>query len=642
MSREIIEKYNKIETQKWDATRLTISSRDHSGAADLLVDCVNQFTELVNPTDTEFIASEEVTLASLKILLSDIKINLGIDAEYIAVDIVTNTNLKLAAVAPRLSELDGIITAKKTQSPEKKDTQVENQTPPEQTQTADPNVNPPTDSKPKAPEAQSDDYDNRKLDVSETEKKSINQQQTKDEKRAAVDGDPDVLDTLSVGSDGLVVVPEYRRDAILNGDPDLFKTNYTPGQYGMKRKGPVDSTNITTKNTGFTITVSKGETEDEIVYEIEIENTGKNCLFLDQIIAISGTDISNINPDTKKSENEPKNLPDSGVSLETNDNLEFLKKNVSNIDNLQSQENAPFSVGIPQYLKQKDNQSEPLCATNQKKEEEKKDTTEEKKDETQKSEQTETTPSDADLSPVERRKLYPYITAAIEEAGKWMGFYEDLRPEFVNKKDRGENKPNIRVDDTGNVVVDTSLMEAMYKYSGFGINSRAKYCMAFSFMIAYKAAEKSGDTKFIEFLKEAKKQGFSLQTQNLINFAKQKGYYSTVPVPGCMVVLRYVDEPSKGHGVLVGFESQVYSLPDLKWAFETYGGNTLGEGAGGFTEGTFLKNFGFKPPPSGLDTGEGKFTYVGSIIPDSVRNGKTDEELIKLLITDKTDLKEKP
>jgi len=468
----------------------------------------------------------------------------------------------------------------------------------------------------------SDDYELRQLDIPKSEQNLINRDQVPDQKQSAIDDEPDIIDTLDIGQDGLVVVPEERRNRILSDDPDKFRYNYTPGQYGIPKKGPVDSSNVTVKNTGFSLTATKvSETDGEITYKIKIENTGKNCLYLDQIIEISGTDLSNIDPDTGKSQLEPPSLPSNGISTSAADNTKFIKNFVSNIENLQSQTNAPFSVGVPKHLKQKDNQSEPLCSTKP-------------KEETQ--DPVNQPDPKTDPKPQTAQNATKLQTETINEAKNWLGFYEDKRPEAAGSKTKGENKPNTRVDQFGNFVVDTSLMEAMFKYANWPRQggSQWKYCLAFAFMAAYKAAEAVNDREYLQFLNEAKRNGLSLSSQRFFKFARDKGYVFQTPVPGCIAILQSLTNKNLGHAVIVGEQVQLYSLENKKWIFQSIQGNTSGETKTALNEGIFEKVIGFKRD----NTARGEkpsFRYVGCIVQNSIRTevGNSDEDLTKAFVT---------
>lgn len=471
---------------------------------------------------------------------------------------------------------------------------------------------------------QSDDYDKRPLQVPKNETEKINSTQTVDEKQSLSDNDPDVLDTLSIGQDGLVVVPSEQRNFLLSNDPNKFRYNYTPGQSGIPRRGPVDASNVTVKNTGFTIVIDKTETNDEISYKIKIKNDGKNCLYIDQIIEIGGTDLSNINPDTKKSQNEPDPLPEIGIILDATKNTTFLKNFVSNTDNLQSQNDTPFSVGIPKHLKQKDNQSEPLCSTGKN---EKSNT---KSDEKKKEEAKEDEATTSDK--YSRANLSKIQTEIIKEAKSWVGFREDFREEFKKDKSKGENKPNVREDATGNLTVDMSLMDAMNKYAGWSKKGGKDnpYCQSFAYMVAYKAAEAAGDTEFLQFLKDAKKEKVAGSTQGFYNFARKRGLVYSTPIQGSIVILQYLTKPQKGHAIIVTDQVQIYALASKKWIFTSVQGNTLGESKAALNEGVFEKIPVFKEDnvAAGPDP---IFKYLGCIIPNSITSnvGKSEDALIK-------------
>jgi hypothetical protein len=597
--------------------------QEHLDLANKIITKYNQTIDAIKQSDASFGATLDISYKSTGEIINLEKLYIE-ESTRIGNPVSTNTS---------------VVTTTETAPPAQ-----QTQIPPEKQPKKDlPPANKPTPNNTSTPPPQSDDYDKRTTNLSNKEVERINTSQVPNEKESAEDNEPDILDTLSVGSDGLVVVSSERRNQLLSGDGTGFSYNYTPGQYGMPRKGPVDASNITVKNTGFSISVVKSsETDGEIIYKIKIENDGKNCLYLDQIIEISGTDLSNVNPDTKKSQFEPTNLGTNGVSTNITDNTTFIKNFVSNVDNLQSQTNAPFSVGVPQHLKQKDNQSEPLCSTNsEKKEEDKGNNNSENKE--QQSDKTDSKKTEKE-GKVDLSKLQ---IETINESEKWVGFYEDTRSDRPNTKDFGENKPNVRVDETGNIIVDTSLMENMFKYAGWSKAGGLKwpYCMSFAFMVAYKGALAAGDSEYLKFLDEARKKGLATSTQGFYRYAKEKGFIFQTPVPGCVVILQSLKDKSKGHGIIIGKNVEVWALENKKWVFETVQANTSGETGTALTEGVFYKTIGFKPDGVSIvvsQDGIPYFRYLGCIVPESIRKqvGETDEILTKAFVTDWTNEKE--
>jgi hypothetical protein len=396
------------------------------------------------------------------------------------------------------------------------------------------------------------DYDSRFLLLSDDEFKRLNFQQNPNEKQAIQDEDPDVLDTLELNEEGFVVVPEERRNLIFSQDPDKFRTD--PSRRFVDVGVSVDSTNITVKNNKFNLRVSKVFEDDDIIkYNVVLENVDNNCLVIDSVVQIAGTDLSLVNPETRISEDEQLlqgSVGQNGISKNKIAITNFIKKYRPDFDTLQSAiGNIPFEVVIPDFLEQVDARSLVLCPES-----------------AQTSDQpTERRGISNEQYQVNKAGLLPIQIAVIEEAQNWSG-YQELR----TRSGRGDNWPVTRViknsDGTLQEYADTRCVEQMKKYAN---HLRGEpWCAAFAHMIVGRACDKIANP----FRKYIDPSRLNKGTKTSADFARKAGLLVNYLVPGCPAY--FVNDKGDHHTILILEVRTASGKPNYAFDCKTIEGNT--------------------------------------------------------------------
>lgn len=373
------------------------------------------------------------------------------------------------------------------------------------------------------------DYDSRLLLISEDELKKLNFQQNPNQKQALQDEDPDILDTLEINEEGFVVVPDERRDLIFSEDPQKFRTDNNRRFVDVGTS--VDSTNITVTNKKFNVRISKTFEDNDIIrYSVVIENTDENCLVVDSVVQIAGTDLSLVNTETNISEDEELlkgSLSQVGISTNKTAITDFVKKYRPDFDTLQSSiGNIPFDVLLPDFLDQVDARSLVLCPENSNFSDESQD-------------KGEVSPEQYKIN---KAGLLPIQIAVIDEAPNWVG-YQELK----TKSGKGDNWPVNRVIKTSGggfeEYPDTKCVEQMKKYQNY--QRGEPWCAAFTHMIVARAAEKISNP----FLRYIKPSGLNKGTASSYNYAKQNGLLVKSLVPGCPAY--FVNGKGEHHTILI-------------------------------------------------------------------------------------------
>ena len=439
------------------------------------------------------------------------------------------------------------------------------------------------------------DYDSRLLLLSEEEFNALNARSEPNQKQAIIDDDPDVVDTLDVNEDGFVVVPAETRRLFFDANPNSYKTSAT--RRLLNPGDPFDSTNINVQNKKMNVKVFKESEDDEyITFNVKIENTDSNCLVLDNIVQISGIDYSLVN-EQNISENEKilNTAPNSTISIITNNTISenFIKKIIPNYESIQSQLNAPFTVEVPDFLQQVDAKSIVLCPPG-----------------------TGYSPSNSSneetVPTAISGKLLPIQAQVIQEAHRWLGFYE---------KDTGNNNPVVRLIKNGQYtqqVADTSLVEFMKKETGWSAGQ--SWCAGFAFSIVKKACRNIGDPFATTHIGGGK---LSLGTLAAAGYAAKKGILVNAFVPGCVALFQRTSE--KGHAMIVIDVRKIQNGGQNVYDIVMIDGNTSGESGAPRELNDCSKKSGSHTAGGKIakKVGNtyyiGKFKFLGCVVPENVQ-----------------------
>lgn len=465
------------------------------------------------------------------------------------------------------------------------------------------------------------DYDSRLLLISEDEFRKLNFQQNPDQKQALVDDDLDVLDNLGINEEGFVTVPDYVRDKILSRDPNKFRTDPTL-RYADISKG-IDSKNIKVKNKKFNLIATKiFEDENTIRYNVVIENEDENCLVIDSIIQIAGTDFSLVDTTTNISENEKllkSTVNSSGISFDKNAVTSFVKKYKPNFETLQSSiGNIPFTVATPDFLNQIDSKSVPLCPKNL-------------------TAKTGPSPSSGNTDPVNpeqyninKQGLLPYQVAVINEATKWANFCE------LNKDDWPVTRFIKQKDGQIQQLSDLSLVKLMNKYQKF--RKGLYWCCAFQHSIIAAGLENANLKNHPFYDLCSGNDSLDMGVGSSYQYAKQHGLLVPYPVPGCPAYFYKNGKPQ--HCILIlevrtatGKQDAVYdcvtiegnSTPNINVPAQYAGGGSKIMGADAGVGGKLF----YRASGGGLELRytTGPYKFMGCAVPKDVQakaNGNYD------------------
>lgn len=399
------------------------------------------------------------------------------------------------------------------------------------------------------------DYDSRLLLISEDEFRKLNFQQNPDQKQALIDDELDVLDNLEVNEEGFVTVPDKIRDKILSSDPNKFRTDPTL-RYADISKG-IDSKNIKVKNKKFNLNVNKVfEDEDIIRYNVVIENNDENCLVLDSIIQIAGTDFSLVDTETNVSENEKllkSTVASNGISTDKNAITSFVKKYNPNYETLQSSIGSiPFTILTPDFLNQVDSKSIPLCPKNT----------------TVTTGPSVSTGNGGTITPeqytINKQGLLPYQVAVINEATKWANFCE------LNKDDWPVTKFVKQKDGSVQQLSDLSLVNLMKKYQKF--KKGLFWCCAFQHSIIASGLENANLTNHPFYDLCSGNDSLDMGVGSSYQYAKQHGLLVPYPVPGCPAYFYKDGKPQ--HCILILEVRSVTGKQDAVYDCVTIEGNS--------------------------------------------------------------------
>lgn len=462
------------------------------------------------------------------------------------------------------------------------------------------------------PIPQSEDYTERLINLDEADLKKINSQQNPNQKQALLDDEPDELDTLYVNEEGFVVVPEERRNLVLSNDPDKFRTDPNQRRYADLVNG-VDSKHINVTNKNFNLKVNKVfEDDDTIRYNIVIENIDDNCLVIDSIVQIAGTDLSIVDAQTNISEDEKLlngTVSGNGISTDKLSVTNFVKKYRPDFDTVQSAVGSiPFNLLIPDFLEQVDSKSVILCPQNTKIEEE-----------TNESNTNEKRTVNPEQYNINKKNLLPIQAAVIDEAVNWSGYYE-----LGNT-----NWPVTRLIKNSNGAFDeysdTKLVEIMKKYQKW-VKGTA-WCAAFAHSIIGNAIEKINNP----FLNYITNRNLNPGVGPSYNFAKRNGLLVNYLVPGCVA---YLGKRSKNgapaHAILILEVRTASGKPSYAFDCKTIEGNSSTEKGVPGKYGGASRLSGHKAGVGGkvfkregnqLVTGspEKGFVFLGCVVPKEVQ-----------------------
>jgi hypothetical protein len=455
------------------------------------------------------------------------------------------------------------------------------------------------------------DYDSRLLLLSEDEFKKLNFQQNPNQKQSLIDDEPDDLDTLEVNEEGFVVVPDERRNLVLSEDPDKFRTDPNKRRYADLVNG-VDSKNINVTNKNFNLKVYKTfEDDDTIRFNVVIENIDDNCLIIDSVVQIAGTDLSLVDSQTNISEDEKLlngTVSTSGISTEKNSVTNFVKKFRPDFDNVQSAVgNIPFNVIIPDFLEQVDSKSVILCPQNTRIEEE-----------TNESNSNSKRTVNSEQYQINKKNLLPIQSAVIDEAVNWGGYYEIGTNNWPVT--RLVKNSNGQFDEYG----DTKLVEIMKKYQKW-VKGTA-WCAAFAHSIIGNAIEKINNP----FLRYITNRNLNPGVAPSYSFAKKNGLLVNQLVPGCVAYLGKRSTGSPAHAILILEVRTASGKPSYAFDCKTIEGNSSTEKGVPGKYGGASRLSGHKPGIGGkvfkqegnrLVTGspEKGFVFLGCVVPTEVQ-----------------------
>lgn len=392
-----------------------------------------------------------------------------------------------------------------------------------------------------------DGYENRLNSLSQDQIEKINSQQNPNQKQALIDDDPDLVDELFIDESGFVVVPDEVRIRRFSQNPSSFRTDQS--QRSVSIGTSVDSTNITVINKNMKLTVRKiSENDDEIRFNVMIQNNDNNCLVIDSISQIAGTDLSKVDPETKISEDEkilkgvgagPRIITDKTIVTE------FIKKYTPNYETLQSSiGNIPFDVELPDFLDQVDARSLALCPKN-----------------------SGVVSNTEDKQQVSKKgNLLPIQLEVINEALKWNNFQET----------GNDNSPSIKLRKTGDnsydPYTDLSLIELMKKYQKYEAGNR--WCAAYAHSIIGLAASRINHP-----IEKAITSGI-LNKGVEASYIRAKSNGLLVPhlVPGCAAYGQDIKDPSKRHCILILEVRRILNKPGYAFDCVTIEGNSSTEG----------------------------------------------------------------
>lgn len=441
------------------------------------------------------------------------------------------------------------------------------------------------------------DYDSRLLLLSEDELKKLNFNQNPNEKKALEDDDPDILDTLDVNEEGFVIVPPERRAQAFSDDPDKYR--FDSDRRYVDVGVSVDSTNITAINKNFKLIINKVfENDDIIKYNITIENDDDNCLVVDSVIQIAGTDLSFVDSQTKISEDEKilnNTRTVNGIVINKQIATNFIKKYRPDFDTLQSAiGNIPFQVELPDFLDQVDSRSLVLCPKNSNVE-------------------TASNTKITERYNINTAELLPIQAAIVEESKNWAGFLELGL----------SNWPIYKVKKTGDNQIeeysDTSLVDKMKKYTSH--EKGLAWCASFAHTMVALAAEKIKHPILSDISSSKLGRGVIPSYE----YAKRNGLLVPYLVPGCPAY--GTDGKGKNHAILILEVRKITgNKPDYAFDCITIEGNTSTEkgvptkykGSSRVTGGR--PGYGgriFKK--SGNSLYFGKFKFLGCMVPKDVQ-----------------------
>jgi hypothetical protein len=455
------------------------------------------------------------------------------------------------------------------------------------------------------------DYDSRLLLLSEEEFKKLNFQQNPNQKQSLLDDEPDDLDSLDVNEEGFVVVPEERRNLVLSDNPDKFRTDPNKRRYADLVNG-VDSKHINVINKNFNLKINKVFEDDETIrYNIVIENIDDNCLVIDSIVQIAGTDLSIVDAQTNISDDEKLlngTLSGNGVATDKTSVTNFVKKYRPDFDTVQSAVGSiPFNVLIPDFLEQVDSNSLILCPQNTKIEEE-----------TNESNTNSKRTVNSEQYNINKKNLLPIQSLVIDEAVKWGGYYEI----------GSNNWPVTRLvknsNGTFDEYTDTKLVEIMKKYQKW-VKGTA-WCAAFAHSVIGNAIEKLNNP----FLNYITNRSLNPGVASSYNFAKRNGLLINYPVPGCAAYLGKRSTGSPAHAIVILEVRTASGKPSYAFDCKTIEGNSSTEKGVPGKYGGASRMSGHKPGVGGklfkregtrLVTGtpEKGFVFLGCVVPKEVQ-----------------------
>lgn len=455
------------------------------------------------------------------------------------------------------------------------------------------------------------DYDSRLLLLSEEEFKKLNFQQNPNQKQALIDDEPDNLDTLDVNEEGFVVVDEQRRNLVLSDDPDKFRTNPNQRRYADLANG-VDSKHINVTNKNFNLKVNKVfEDDDTIRYNIVIENIDDNCLVIDSVVQIAGSDLSLVDTQTNVSEDEKLlngTVSTNGISTDKTSVTNFVKKYRPDFDTVQSSVGSiPFNLLIPDFLEQVDSKSLILCPQNTKIEEE-----------TNESNTNSKRTVNSEQYNINKKNLLPIQSSVIDEAVKWAGYYEIGTNNWpVTRLIKNSNG-------TFDEYSDTKLVEIMKRYQKW-VKGTA-WCAAFAHSIIGNAIEKFNNP----FLNYITNRNLNPGVAPSYNFAKRNGLLVNYLVPGCVAYLGKRSTGNPAHAILILEVRTASGKPSYAFDCKTIEGNSSTEKGVPGKYGGASRLSGHKPGVGGkvfkqegnrLVTGspEKGFVFLGCVVPKEVQ-----------------------